>query len=370
MDEKILVTRPYLPKKEDFLRYIDEIWNNRWLTNQGPLHQRFEKELCDTLGIKYITLTVNGHMALEVALRGLRIHGEVITTPFTFASTTHAISLCGLRPVFCDVRESDMTMDPRKIESLITEKTEAIMPVHVYGHPCDVDAIQKIADRNNLKVIYDAAHTFGVRKNGRCLAEYGDASIFSFHATKLFNSIEGGAIVYSDSRYNKIFNMYKNFGIEDEENIPLIGGNAKMNEFQAAMGLANLPALPVIIQQRKEYTEHYRKRLSQIRGVRLFHPDQDPSVEYNYAYLPIAITEEARMSRDELTTKLKEDNIFVRKYFYPLISECACYRNLPSAMDLPVAKKAAMQIITLPLYTDMGFDTIDAVCDRIEKHLR
>lgn len=243
------------------------------------------------------------------------------------------------------------------------------MPVHVYGHSCDVEAIQRIANEYNLKVIYDAAHTFGVKKNGRCLAEYGDASIYSFHATKLFNSIEGGAIVYSNDRYTKSFNMYKNFGIEDEESIPLIGGNAKMNEFQAAMGLANLPALPFIIQQRKEYTEYYRRRLEGIRGIRLFHPDQDPSVEYNYAYLPIVITEEARMNRDELTLKLKEDNIFVRKYFYPLISECACYRNLPSAMDLPVAKKAAMQIITLPLYTDMGFDTIDVVCDRIKTYL-
>lgn len=364
-----MVTRPYLPEKEAFLKLIDEIWENRWLTNQGPLHQRLEKALCDTLGIKNIILTVNGHLALEVALRGLRVHGEVITTPFTFASTTHAISLCGLRPVFCDVRESDMTIDPQKIESLITEKTEAIMPVHVYGHPCDVDAIQEIADKHNLKVIYDAAHTFGARKNGRCLAEYGDASIFSFHATKLFNTIEGGAIVYSDDRYTKNFNMYKNFGIADEENIPLIGGNAKMNEFQAAMGLANLPALPFIIQQRKEYTEYYRRRLENIEGIRLFQPDEDPSVEYNYAYFPVEITVNAKMNRDVLAQKLKEDDIYVRKYFYPLLSECACYRNLPSSNNLPVAKKAAMQIMTLPLYTDMGFDTIDFVCDQIEKHL-
>lgn len=366
MHQKIMVTRPFLPEREKFDRYVDEIWENRWLTNQGPIHERFKQELQKYLGVENITPTVNGHIALEVALRGLRIHGEVITTPFTFASTTHSISLCGMTPVFCDIRESDMTIDPDKIEELITDKTEAIVPVHVYGHPCDIEKIEKIAIKHNLKVLYDAAHAFGVKKNGECLALYGDASIFSFHATKLFNSIEGGAIVFKDQRYSKNFDMFKNFGIEDEENIPFVGGNGKMNEFQAAMGLANLEYMPEIIQSRKEYTLHYRKRLASIRGIRTFAPDSDPNTEYNYAYFPVLITEDARMNRDEVYDELKKANIFARKYFFPLISECACYRNVVSGRNLPVATKIAQQVMTLPLYADLGHDNVDYICDQLE----
>ena len=370
MDEKIMVTRPFFPDREEFDHYVNQIWKNRWMTNQGPLHEKFTHELKSFLGCDNITLTVNGHMALEVALRGLRVHGEVITTPFTFASTTHSISLTGLTPVFCDVRASDMTIDPDKIEELITDKTEAILPVHVYGHPCDTERIEQIAVKHNLKILYDAAHAFGVRKNGRCIALEGDASIFSFHATKLFNTIEGGAIVYRDERYKKNFDMYKNFGIENEESIPFIGGNGKMNEFQAAMGLANLPHMQQIIQCRKDYTLHYRNRLAEIPGVRFFQPDLDPAVEYNFAYLPIQITDDATLTRDQLCEELKRHNIFVRKYFYPLISDCACYRALSSAANLPVASKASQQIITVPLYYGMGYDTIDYVCDKIESLLK
>lgn len=369
MRDPILVTRPLFPDREAFNKYVDEIWEGKWMTNQGPLHERLSDGLKQYLGIDHITLTVNGHMALEVALRGLRVHGEVITTPFTFASTTHAISLCGLQPVFCDIRESDLTIDADQIEALITDKTEAILPVHVYGHPCDTEKIEQIAHKHNLKVLYDAAHAFGVRKNGRCIALEGDASIFSFHATKLFNTIEGGAIVYNEDRYKKIFDMFKNFGIENEESIPFIGGNGKMNEFQAAMGLANLPLVDDVIAARKDFTLHYRERLSQIRGVRVFEPEVGTNVDYNYAYLPILLTGEATLSRDELYEKLRENSVIARKYFYPILSDCACYRNLPSSRDLPMAQMAAKTVMTLPLYADIGHDTIDYVCDVIEKYL-
>lgn len=366
--EKILVTRPFFPDRKDFDQYVDEIWESRWMTNQGPLHQRFAQSLKDYLNVDLLTLTVNGHMALEVALRGLRVHGEVITTPFTFVSTVNAITLCGMKPVFCDIRPSDLTMDPNKIESLITDKTEAILPVHVYGHPCDTEAIEEIAHKYNLKVLYDAAHAFGVRKDGRCLALAGDASIFSFHATKLFNSIEGGAIIYKEDRYRKVFDMFKNFGIESEESIPFIGGNAKMNEFQAAMGLANLSHICDIIAKRKIYTLRYRERMANVKGVRFFVPENE-RVDYNYAYFPILLTDEACMSRDDLFNALHEDDIFVRKYFYPIVSECACYRSIAGGSDLPVAHKAGQAVMTLPLYTDMGIDTVDYVCNAIEKRL-
>jgi len=369
MREKIMVTRPFYPDREKFDSYVDEIWKNKWLTNQGPLHERFKQELQQYLQVENITPTVNGHIALEVALRGLRVHGEVITTPFTFASTTHSIALCGLTPVFCDIRESDMTIDPEKIEALITDKTEAILPVHVYGHPCDTEAIEKIAIKHNLKVLYDAAHAFGVRKNGECLALAGDASIFSFHATKLFNSIEGGAIIFKDQRYRKNFDMFKNFGIEDEENIPFIGGNGKMNEFQAAMGLANLEYMPEIIGNRKEYSLHYRERLAHVKGIKFFTPDQDSAVEYNYAYFPVLIEEDARLNRDEVYEELKKADIVARKYFFPLISECACYRNIPSGKNLPVANRIASQVMTLPLYADLGHENVDYICDQLERIL-
>lgn len=366
MEKPILVTRPFLPSKEEYSQYLDQIWESRWMTNQGPLHNRFSEELKSYLGVDNITLTVNGHNALEIALRGLRIHGEVITTPFTFASTVHSISLAGLTPVFCDVRNSDLTIDPEQIESLITQRTEAIMPVHVYGHPCDTETIERIARKHNLRVIYDAAHAFGVKVGGRSILHAGDASILSFHATKLFNTIEGGAIAFNDSRYRQIFDMFKNFGIEDEEHIPYVGGNGKMNEFQAAMGLANLPHVPEILENRKKYTLLYRERLAACPGLRLFVPESD-TVEYNYAYLPVLITREAPLDRDTLCDKLREKDIFVRKYFYPLLSECSCYRHLSSSAEMVNAREASRTVITLPLYYGMGEDTVNYVCDSIQE---
>lgn len=367
MDEKIFVTRPYLPPRDEFDAYLDEIWENRWLTNQGPLHERFISALKTYLQVDNVTPTVNGHMALEIALRALGITGEVITTPFTFASTPHALSLCGIRPVFCDIRASDFTIDPEQIEPLITENTTAILPVHVYGHLCDTEKIDNIARKYNLKVIYDAAHAFGVRKGGVSAGLFGDVSMFSFHATKLFNSIEGGALVYRDAQYEPLFNSYKNFGIKDEESIPFIGGNAKMNEFQAAMGLAILPHMPDIIAQRQEYTFRYRELLSDIPGIHFFMPETQNDTEYNYAYFPIVVdAEKFGLTRDALHIVLQKYNIYARKYFYPIASDYQCYRHTMRDAQLPIALRAGKRVMTLPLYTDMGIDTVQYVCKCIK----
>lgn len=371
MENNILVTRPFLPPKEEFQRYLDSIWENQWLTNQGPLHEQFVAQLKEYLQAPCVTPTVNGHLALEIALQGLGIHGEVITTPFTFASTTHALSLCGIKPVFCDIREDDFTMDPDKIEALITENTTAIMPVHVYGHMCDTKKIEAIAKKYNLKVIYDAAHAFGVRKNGRSAGLFGDVSMFSFHATKLFNTIEGGALVYSEESYERLFNAYKNFGIENEESVPYIGGNAKMNEFQAAMGLANLPYLDEIMEDRKRSTQRYRELLQDVPGIKFFTPDADPEVEYNYAYMPIVVdAEKFGMTRDALNLALKEDHIFTRKYFYPIVTEYQCYKDFMKDAHVPVAERAGKRVMTLPLYYKMGEETVDYVCACIKSKQR
>lgn len=366
--EKIFVTRPFLPDKDVFKKYIDDIWESQWLTNQGPLHERFAAELKKTLDVPNVTLTVNGHMALEIALKGLGITGEVITTPFTFASTIHALTLCNIKPVFCDINIDDFTIDVNKIEELITDQTTAIMPVHVYGHMCDTDKIELIAKRNNLKVIYDAAHAFGVKKNGVSSGVFGDVSMFSFHATKLFNTIEGGALVYKNDEYEALFNAYKNFGIEGEETISRIGGNAKMNEFQAAMGLANLPYMDAIVEDRKKTTLKYRDFLKDIAGIRYFVPEDKKGVEYNYSYFPIQIDpEKAKCSRDELYMKLKEYNIFTRKYFYPIATDYECYKKYKGIYKVPVAEAAGKSVMTLPLYFNMGNDKVDYVCEKISK---
>lgn len=354
MQQAIYVTRPFLPDREEFEALTDTIWEGKQLTNNGPLTRRLAEELREYLGAQNVNLTVNGHQALDVAVKGLGLSGEVITTPFTFASTTHALTLNGIRPVFCDIRESDLTMDPEQIESLITEQTTAIMPVHVYGHPCDVDAIEEIARRHGLKVIYDAAHAFGVRVNGRALVCRGDVSMLSFHATKLFHTIEGGALVYEDESYTRIFNAYKNFGIEGEEHVDLVGGNAKMNEFQAAMGLANLPHIGEIIRERRELSLRYRELLDGVPGVRFFEPESRPGVEYNYAYFPILI-DAARFgaTRDEVYARLKEKGIFARRYFWPIVPDFGCYREQYQDEPLPVARKAGGEILCLPLYNGL-----------------
>ena len=366
MNRKIYVTKPFLPPKEDFICQINRIWDTNYLTNNGPLVKEFTTKLSDYLETPNISLTVNGHLALEIALKGLKLEGEVITTPFTFASTTHALTACCIKPVFADIRPDNLTLDPQSIQSCITERTTAILPVHVYGHVCDVDAIDRIAAKHSLKVIYDAAHAFGVKKNGHSVGIYGDVSMFSFHATKLFHSIEGGCLTYKDAALTRIFNVYKNFGIEGEENVDYIGGNAKMNEFQAAMGLCMIPYLSQLITERREIAEHYRSRLHLTSGIRLFLPDADDQIEHNYAYFPILIEPELfGVTRDYVYEALKEKDIFCRKYFYPLTCDFGCYRDVLSSGELPVARKVAAQILALPIYNGLTLDQVDLVCDSL-----
>lgn len=355
------VTKPYFPDKSEFQFFLDQIWENQYLTNNGPLHREFEQQLKDYLQCTNLTLTVNGHSALDIALKGLNLTGEVITTPFTFASTTHALTLNNLTPVFCDIKKSDLTIDESKIESLITDRTSAIMPVHVYGHMCDIDKITEIANHHNLKVIYDAAHTFGVKYQNHALANYGDVSMLSFHATKIFHTIEGGALVYSDNSKKRIFETLKNFGIEGEEIIDFVGGNAKMNEFQAAMGLINLKHINSLIDERKNLTLHYRVLLSQIPDIRFFTPEElYHDFEYNYSYFPILTHD-----RDSLYNYLKTQNIYSRKYFYPLIPDFGCYKNQFSQVEIPVARQIASKVLCLPLYNGLTNQDIDYIVSQI-----
>ena len=364
--ENIFVTRPFLPPKEEFDAYCEGIWQRDQLTNNGPLVQELAEKLKKYFGAKQVNLMVNGHQALDVAVKGLGLSGEVITTPFTFASTTHALTLNGIKPVFCDIRESDLTMDPDLIEPLITERTTAIMPVHVYGHPCDVEKIGAIAKKHDLKVIYDAAHTFGAKKNGRALCCYGDVSMLSFHATKLYHTIEGGALVYEDAGYTRLFNAYKNFGIEGEEHVDLIGGNAKMNEFQAAMGLANLPHVDDLIEERRQITLRYRELLADRPGIRFFEPEKQPGVEHNYAYFPILIdAKKFGADRDEVYAKLKEQGIFTRRYFWPIVPDFGCYRAEHEKDALPVTRRAGDEVLCLPIYNGFGFEAIDRIVKKI-----
>lgn len=368
MSEPIFVTKPLLPNKEKFLAYVDQIWQSQWLTNQGTMHQMFEKNISRYLNGSQVTLTVNGHVALETAIRSMELTGEVITTPFSFASTTHAISICGLKPVFCDIKPSDLTIDEDQIEELITEKTSAILPVHVYGHCCNVEKIQEIADRHHLKVIYDAAHAFGVTKEGTTVAAWGDVSIFSFHATKLFNSIEGGALVYKNPALKERLDLLKNFGISDEEHVKLVAGNGKMNEFQAAMGLCNLELMDDVISKRRELTLQYRSELNDIKGLCLFQPEENIKMHYNYAYFPILVDEKKfGMSRDALYEALKQENIFTRKYFYPLIPRYECYQKDYAADSYPVAERVSKQVLTLPLYFDLKPEQISFITNTIRK---
>ena len=362
MKKTITVTKPFMPSKKEFKNYLDEIWENEWLTNNGPIHKKFEKSLKDYLKADNITLTVNGHSALDISVKGLDLKGEVITTPFTFASTTHSLTLNNLTPVFCDIKESDLTIDEEKIEELITDKTTAIMPVHVYGHMCNIEKIEEIAHKHNLKVIYDAAHTFGINYKGKALSNYGDASILSFHATKIFHTIEGGALVYSDEKRKQIFETLKNFGIEGEEKIDFVGENAKMNEFQASMGLINLKHIDKLIEERKELTLYYRKLLKDLNGIKFFEPEKlYNDYNYNYSYLPV-ITED----RDEVYNFLKQYNIYTRKYFYPIASDFGCYKEKYKNTKLPVARKVASKILCLPLYNGLKKEDIEFIIDKIK----
>lgn len=368
MKNKIFVTKPFLPQREEFDKYVDRIWETDQLTNRGPLHEEFADELKKYLKAPELTLTSNGHLALEIAIKGLGLSGEVITTPFTFASTTHSLALNGIKPVFCDITEDNMTIDTNRIEECITEKTTAILPVHTYGHMCDTEGISKIAEAYGLKVLYDAAHAFGVKKDGVSSGMYGDASIYSFHATKLFHTIEGGAIVYKNQEYRRLFEGYKNFGIENEECVSLIGGNAKMNEFQAAMGLANIPHLSEIISEREEITYRYHRNLEGVAGLRLYAPYEDKRIEHNFSYVPILIDEKYfGASRDQIYYALKKDNIFVRKYFYPLTCDFECYKGEFQNSDLPVARKISEQVLCLPIYNGLSLEVVDEICVRLLK---
>ena len=353
-----------MPDKEEYFKEIEELWDSRFLTNMGIKHQQLEEQLKQYLSVENIELMCNGHMALELAIQAMDLQGEVITTPFTFISTTHAIVRNNLTPVFCDINLEDYTIDVNKIEELITENTSAILPVHVYGHVCGVEKIQEIAERYNLKIIYDAAHAFGVSYRGQGIGNYGDASIFSFHATKVFNTIEGGAVCHHEKAFGKELYRLKNFGIRSEEVIDGIGANAKMNEFQAAMGICNLRHIREEIAKRKAVVERYCSRLEYIPGIVL--SKKQENIEENYAYFPVLFREEeCGCTRDQVYDRLREKLFFARKYFYPLTNGCQCYKEQFVKWKTPIAEYVSKRILTLPLYADLSLDIVDEICDTI-----
>ena len=364
MDNKILVTRSSIPPFDEYKNEIRDIWESHWLTNMGSKHRELQNSLLQFLGVDHIELFTNGHMALELSLQALGLGGEVITTPFTFASTTHAIVRNGLKPVFCDIRMNDYTIDTSKIEELITDKTSAIVPVHVYGNICNVEEIDRISKKYGLKVLYDAAHAFGEKYRGKGVGSFGDVSCFSFHATKVFNTIEGGAACYHTDNYGKILYQLKNFGIEGPESVTGVGANAKMNEFCAAMGICNLRHFEDEIKKRKKVDDTYRKALSNVRGIELNPVNED--IEYNYAYFPVVVDEkEFGVTRDDIYEKLLKRDIVSRKYFFPLTSDFRCYREKYNSMDTPIAKYISDRVLTLPLYADLELETVEMICDTV-----
>ena len=358
----IQVTRSSMPEFEEYVQEIRELWDSHWLTNMGVKHKELEKRLLDYLENENISLFTNGHLALESAIMALKLTGEVITTPFTFASTTHAIVRNGLTPVFCDINSEDYTMDVTKIEELITEKTSAIIPVHVYGNVCNVKEIEKIAKKYNLKVIYDAAHTFGVKVNGVGIGKFGDASMFSFHATKVFNTIEGGAVTYNDESLKNVLDDLKNFRITGPESVESVAGNAKMNEFQAAMGICNLRHIDDEINKRKLVVKKYDYRLRNINGIKICKPQE--GVKRNYSYYPV-VFDNYKYNRDEILEKLKREGIIGRKYFYPLTNSFECYKDKFKLNETPVAEYISERVLTLPLYADLSLEDVDRICDTI-----
>lgn len=363
---KILVMQSSMPSFEEYCSEVKELWDTHWLTNMGIKHKELQKTLEEYLGVPHVTLYTNGHLALENAIAALNLPkgGEVITTPFTFASTTHAIVRSGLVPVFCDINEEDYTIDVKKIEALITDQTVAVVPVHVYGNLCDVEEIERISKRYGLKVIYDAAHAFAVKYKGISSACFGDVSMFSFHATKVFNTIEGGAVCYHNDSLVQILNDQKNFGIHGPESVEYIGGNAKMNEFQAAMGICNMRHLKEEIMKRKAVAGHYRNRLSDVDGIKLVKVQDN--VESNYSYLPV-VFDGYKYTRNEVFEKLAAVGVCARKYFFPLTNSFECYRNYPTAGTerTPVAQHMALRVLTLPLYADLALEDVDKICDVI-----
>lgn len=363
-NKTITVTSPLLPDLEDFYPILQDIWSRRWLTNNGHYHQLLEKELAQYLDVPYISLFTNGTLPLITALQALEISGEVITTPYSFVATTHSLWWNGITPVFVDVEEGSGNLDPEKIEAAITPRTQAIMPVHVYGTPCNTKAIQEIADRHGLKVIYDAAHAFGVRVDGKSILEEGHMSTLSFHATKVFNTVEGGALICRDGETKRHIDQLKNFGFTGETTVVAPGINSKMDEIRSAYGLLNLRQVDRAIARRKAITERYRQGFGAVQGIRML---QDVAgVEHNYSYFPIFVEEEVFGStRDELYEKLRSHNILGRRYFYPLISEFETYRHLESAgrENLPVAHRLASQVICLPIYDGLGDEEVDRVIE-------
>lgn len=357
----IYVTQPALPPLEEFIPYLQKIWENKILTNGGPFHQQLEAALCEFLGVEHIALFTNGTIALVTALQALRVTGEVITTPYSFVATSHSLLWNGIKPVFVDIDPYTLNLDPERIEAAITPQTTAIMPVHCYGHPCDVEAIQKIADNYNLKVIYDAAHAFGVQDVQGSILRHGDLSVLSFHATKVFNTFEGGAIVCPDAKTKVRIDQLKNFGHVGEVTVVAPGINGKMSEFNAALGLLQLKYIDQSLARRKAIDAAYRERLKGVRGIHCLN-DAGEKVA-NYSYFPILVGPDYPVSRDDLYLKLKESGIHPRRYFYPLISDFPMYRGLPSAHreNLPTATISAQQVLCLPIYPDLEMKVVDEI---------
>lgn len=367
MSKPIYVTQPFLPPLNEFTPYLEKIWANKILTNGGPFHQQLEKELCDYLGIKHISLFTNGTIALVTALQALRITGEVITTPYSFVATAHSLLWNGIKPVFVDIDSKTLNLDPAKIEAAITPHTTAIMPVHCYGQPCDVDAIQKIADNYNLKVIYDAAHAFGVQCHCGSILNHGDLSVLSFHATKVFNTFEGGAIISPDAKTKQRIDHLKNFGFVDEVTVVAPGINGKMSELNAAFGLLQLKHIDDAMTRRKEIDGVYREQLASVKGIHCINGGQKSGS--NHSYFPVIVQPDYPMSRDILYQKLKDNNIHARRYFYPLISDFPMYRSMPSAerKNLPIAQAAADQVVCLPIYPALSSADQQRIIDIIKE---
>lgn len=365
MKNRISVTKSSMPTMDEYIEEIEDIWESHWLTNMGAKHQKLRRELIDYLDVENLDLLTNGHMAIELSLQALGLtKGEVVTTPFTFASTTHAIVRNGLEPVFCDIDPVDFTIDVTKLEGLITDKTVAILPVHVYGNICNIEEIDRIARKYGIKVIYDAAHTFGEVYKGKGIGSYGDVSCFSFHATKVFNSIEGGAVCFHDEDFGKELYRLKNFGIKNEESVDGVGANAKMNEFCAAMGICNLRHVQDEIAKRKSVVERYRSHLEGVEGIQLSLVQND--VQPNYAYFPVVFDEKIfGASRNEVHAILAENGIGTRKYFYPLTNTFECFHGKYDVNLTPVALHISKRILTLPLYADLELKDVDSICNLI-----
>jgi len=364
-EEKIFVTQPYLPPLDEFLPYLERIWSSKILTNGGPFHQQLERDLAEHLGVNELALFTNGTIALITALQALRVTGEVITTPFSFVATSHALHWNGIKPVFVDIDPQTLNVDPRRIEAAITPQTTAILAVHCYGHPCNVDAIQSIADTYNLRVIYDACHAFGVKDEGGSILRHGDLSILSLHATKVFNTFEGGAVVCPDLKTKTRIDHLKNFGHAGETNVVAPGINGKMSEFNAALGLLQLKYIDNAIARRKGIDERYREGLAGVKGIHCVGMAGEKVA--NFSYFPILVGPDYPISRDELNERFREAGIFPRRYFYPLISEFSMYRGLPSAHrdHLPVATRVSRQVLCLPIYPDLDMDAVDKIINFI-----